>query len=62
MYSTKGSFAPLCSAMGGFVGQQVLTSITGKFTPIQQWVKLISFHFFLIIILLLISFILMHMN
>jgi hypothetical protein len=25
--------------MGGFVGQQVLTSITGKFTPIQQWVK-----------------------
>jgi hypothetical protein len=32
--------------MGGFVGQQVLTSITGKFTPIQQWVKLISFNLF----------------
>ncbi|CAF0807494.1 unnamed protein product [Adineta steineri] len=28
LYSAKGSFAPLCSAMGGFVGQQVLTSIT----------------------------------
>ncbi|CAF4774469.1 unnamed protein product [Rotaria sp. Silwood1] len=40
VYSAKGSFAPLCSAMGGFVGQQVLTSITGKFTPIQQWLYL----------------------
>ncbi|CAF4141138.1 unnamed protein product, partial [Rotaria sp. Silwood2] len=40
IYSAKGSFAPLCSAMGGFVGQQVLTSITGKFTPIQQWLYL----------------------
>ncbi|CAF0838485.1 unnamed protein product [Adineta steineri] len=40
LYSAKGSFAPLCSAMGGFVGQQVLTSITGKFTPIQQWLYL----------------------
>ncbi|CAF5013604.1 unnamed protein product, partial [Rotaria socialis] len=36
----KGAFAPICSAMGGFVGQQVLTSITGKFTPIQQWLYL----------------------
>ncbi|CAF0935485.1 unnamed protein product [Rotaria sordida] len=40
VYTAKGSFAPLCSAMGGFVGQQVLTSITGKFTPIQQWLYL----------------------
>lgn len=36
-YSAEGSFAPICSAMGGFVGQQVLTSITGKFKPLQQW-------------------------
>ncbi|CAF3810848.1 unnamed protein product [Rotaria socialis] len=40
VYSAKGAFAPICSAMGGFVGQQVLTSITGKFTPIQQWLYL----------------------
>jgi len=25
--------------MGGFVGQQVLTTVTGKFTPVRQWVK-----------------------
>lgn len=39
--------------MGGFVGQQVLTSITGKFTPVQQWVRdrlsllFVAFFFFL---------------
>ena len=27
--------------MGGFVGQQVLTSLTGKFKPVQQWVRFV---------------------
>ncbi|CAF1097144.1 unnamed protein product [Adineta ricciae] len=39
-YTAKGSFAPICSGMGGFVGQQVLTAITGKFTPVRQWLYL----------------------
>lgn len=30
-------FAPLCAAIGGVASQEVLKSISGKFTPLKQW-------------------------
>ncbi|XP_030832808.1 ubiquitin-like modifier-activating enzyme 6 isoform X2 [Strongylocentrotus purpuratus] len=41
-YSAEGCFAPLCAALGGFVAQEVLKALTGKFTPLKQWVHLDS--------------------
>ncbi|XP_071498868.1 ubiquitin-like modifier-activating enzyme 6 [Diadema antillarum] len=38
--SAEGCFAPLCAALGGFVAQEVLKALTGKFTPLNQWVHL----------------------
>ncbi|XP_063956130.1 ubiquitin-like modifier-activating enzyme 6 isoform X1 [Lytechinus pictus] len=38
----EGCFAPLCAALGGFVAQEVLKALTGKFTPLKQWVYLDS--------------------
>ena len=38
-YCAEGCFAPLCAALGGFVAQEVLKSLTGKFTPLRQWVS-----------------------
>lgn len=38
-YSAEGCFAPLCAALGGFVAQEVLKALTGKFTPLKQWVS-----------------------
>ncbi|PIK61135.1 putative ubiquitin-like modifier-activating enzyme 6-like [Apostichopus japonicus] len=35
-----GHFAPLCAAMGGVIGQEVIKAVTGKFTPINQWLYL----------------------
>ena len=48
-YTCRGSFAPLCAALGGFVAQEGLKALTGKFTPLNQMVRLcmhviISFH------------------
>ncbi|CAF1222788.1 unnamed protein product [Didymodactylos carnosus] len=40
IYTARGSLASLCSAMGGFVGQQVLTTLTGKFHPVKQFLYL----------------------
>lgn len=37
-----GHFAPLCAAMGGVIGQEVIKAVTGKFTPINQWVGKVS--------------------
>ena len=36
----QGSFAPLCAAVGGISAQEVLKAVTGKFSPIQQWLLL----------------------
>uniref|UniRef100_A0A8C9W382 Ubiquitin-like modifier-activating enzyme 6 n=1 Tax=Scleropages formosus TaxID=113540 RepID=A0A8C9W382_SCLFO len=33
-----GCLAPLCAAVGGIASQEVLKALTGKFTPLQQWV------------------------
>lgn len=35
-----GYFAPLGAAMGGFIGQEVIKAVTGKFTPLNQWLYL----------------------
>ena len=38
-FSAEGCFAPLTAAMGGIIAQEVLKALTGKFTPINQWVS-----------------------
>lgn len=37
-YTCRGCFAPLCAAIGGFVAQEGLKALTGKFTPLNQMV------------------------
>lgn len=39
-HCAEGCFAPLCASLGGFVAQEVLKALTGKFTPLKQWVYL----------------------
>ena len=38
-YSSRGLLPPLATAVGGFVAQEVLKALTGKFTPLKQWVS-----------------------
>ena len=38
-YSCRGLLPPLAAAVGGFVAQEVLKALTGKFTPLKQWVS-----------------------
>lgn len=35
---SQGSLAPLTAALGGIASQEVLKAVTGKFSPLQQWV------------------------
>lgn len=37
-YTCRGCFAPLCAAIGGFIAQEGLKALTGKFTPLNQMV------------------------
>jgi len=37
-YTCRGCFLPLCAALGGIVAQEGLKAVTGKFTPLKQWV------------------------
>ncbi|XP_064609077.1 ubiquitin-like modifier-activating enzyme 6 [Liolophura sinensis] len=39
-FSSQGCLAPLCASLGGILAQEGLKALTGKFTPIQQWVHL----------------------
>eukprot|EP00968_Pinguiococcus_pyrenoidosus_P028865 scaffold8168_cov239-Pinguiococcus_pyrenoidosus.AAC.4 len=32
-----GTLSPMCAAMGGILGQEVLKACSGKFSPIRQW-------------------------
>ncbi|XP_076101717.1 ubiquitin-like modifier-activating enzyme 6 isoform X1 [Mytilus galloprovincialis] len=41
-YTCRGCFAPLCAAIGGFVAQEGLKALTGKFTPLNQMIYLDS--------------------
>ncbi|XP_002733723.2 ubiquitin-like modifier-activating enzyme 6 [Saccoglossus kowalevskii] len=36
-FTAQGCFAPLTAAVGGIVAQEALKSLTGKFTPLNQW-------------------------
>ena len=36
---TRAQLAPLCALVGGFAAQQVLIALTGKFSPLRQWVR-----------------------
>lgn len=38
--TAQGFLAPLAAAMGGVASQEVLKAVTGKFSPLQQWVRL----------------------
>lgn len=38
-YTAAGCFAPLTAALGGWMAQEILKSLTGKFTPLKQWVR-----------------------
>ncbi|XP_015766357.1 PREDICTED: ubiquitin-like modifier-activating enzyme 6 [Acropora digitifera] len=35
--SPEISFPPLAASLGGIVGQEVLKALTGKYTPLRQW-------------------------
>lgn len=39
-YTCRGLLTPLAAAMGGIVAQEVLKALTGKFTPLKQWLYL----------------------
>lgn len=36
-YTCRGCFSPLTASLGGIVGQEVLKALTGKYTPLKQW-------------------------
>ena len=36
--------SPMCALMGGVAGQEVLKAVTGKFTPLQQWLYVDASH------------------
>jgi len=38
-YTAEGVFPPLQAFLGGVVGQEVLKAVTGKFSPLFQWVS-----------------------
>ncbi|KAL3866603.1 hypothetical protein ACJMK2_043889 [Sinanodonta woodiana] len=39
-FTCKGCFAPLCAAQGGIIAQEAIKALTGKFTPLKQWLYL----------------------
>ncbi|MEE6460397.1 hypothetical protein FKM82_000949, partial [Ascaphus truei] len=36
-WTARGFLAPLAATMGGIASQEVLKAVTGKFSPLQQW-------------------------
>uniref|UniRef100_A0ACB8FSS8 Uncharacterized protein n=1 Tax=Sphaerodactylus townsendi TaxID=933632 RepID=A0ACB8FSS8_9SAUR len=38
--TARGSLPPLTAALGGVASQEVLKAVTGKFSPLQQWLYL----------------------
>jgi len=49
-YTARGCFAPLCAFLGGVVAQEALKALTGKFTPVNQWVSYFIQHWFIPVI------------
>lgn len=39
-FTAQGCLAPLCAFMGGVVAQEALKALTGKFSPLSQWLHL----------------------
>lgn len=39
-FTSQGCFSPLAASLGGIVGQEVLKALTGKYTPLKQWVRI----------------------
>ncbi|XP_025078407.1 ubiquitin-like modifier-activating enzyme 6 [Pomacea canaliculata] len=39
-FTAQGRFAPMCAVIGGFVAQEGLKAVTGKFLPLNQWLYL----------------------
>ena len=35
-FQSQGVFNPLCAFLGGFVAQECIKAITGKFSPVHQ--------------------------
>ena len=35
-FQCQGTFNPICAFFGGFVAQEIVKAITGKFTPVNQ--------------------------
>ena len=44
--TARGSLPPLITTVGGVAAQEAITALTGKFTPLQQWVREMSTAFF----------------
>ncbi len=38
-WTAAGHFPPLATAIGGLIAQETLISLTGKFSPLRQWVR-----------------------
>ena len=38
-WTAAGLLPPLATAIGGLVAQETLISLTGKFSPLRQWVS-----------------------
>lgn len=37
-FCASGAFQPLAAFMGGVIAQEVIKAVSGKFTPLNQWV------------------------
>ena len=40
--TARGCLPPLVTAVGGFAAQEAITTLTGKFTPLRQWVSTVE--------------------
>lgn len=40
--TAQGNFPPLCASLGGIAAQEALKALTGKFSPLQQWVSTLT--------------------
>lgn len=49
--TARGFLAPLAAAVGGVASQEVLKAVTGKFSPLQQWVRPFSFSTFILTVM-----------
>lgn len=43
-YTCRGNIIPITATMGGFVAQEVVKGVSGKYSPLNQWVIFYFFH------------------